>query len=107
MRRKFADILGVEEAFVDGLESGQNALDKEMLYRICDSLRLLPGNLIPRDEELTDAEEYLLSRRDKQTPGELALTEGEKMLLNLFRQVPADQQELGLQMNRVALGTQK
>lgn len=36
---------------------------------------------------------------------ESKLSEGEKMLLNLFRQVPEDQQQLVLQMIRAALGT--
>ena len=37
---------------------------------------------------------------------ELKLTEGEEMLLNLFRQVPEEQQQLVLQMIRAALGNQ-
>lgn len=40
-------------------------------------------------------------------PDELKLTEGEKMLLELFRQVPADQQELVLGMIRAALSIPK
>lgn len=36
-----------------------------------------------------------------------ALTEGEKMLLDLFRKVPEDKQQLVLQMIRVALGSQE
>ena len=35
------------------------------------------------------------------------LTEGEKILLDLFRRVPEDQQKLVLQMIRVALGNQE
>ena len=38
------------------------------------------------------------------SPTEPKLSEGEQMLINLFRQVPADQQELVLQMIRAALG---
>ena len=44
-------------------------------------------------------------QEQKNTPEEPKLSEGEKMLLNLFRQVPEDQQELVLQMIRVALKT--
>lgn len=40
----------------------------------------------------------------EKSPSEANLTEGEQMLINLFRQVPADQQELVLQMIRAALG---
>ena len=45
--------------------------------------------------------------KERNTPDELALTEGEKMLLDLFRRVPEDQQTLVLQMIRVALGSQE
>ena len=50
---------------------------------------------------------YLLGAEDgetKKSPAEPKLSEGEQMLINLFRQVPADQQELVLQMIRAALG---
>lgn len=41
----------------------------------------------------------------KNTPEEPKLSEGEKMLLDLFRQVPEDKQELVLQMISLALKT--
>lgn len=42
----------------------------------------------------------------KDSPSEDSLSEGEKMLLDLFRRVPEEQQQLVLQMIRVALGNQ-
>ena len=45
--------------------------------------------------------------REKNTPIEESdLNDGEKMLLDLFRQIPVEKQELVLQMIRVALGKQ-
>lgn len=45
--------------------------------------------------------------RDKKVPiAESDLNDGEKTLLELFRKVPADKQELVLQMIRAALGSQ-
>ena len=41
------------------------------------------------------------------SPGELKLTEGEKTMLELFRLVPEDKQQLVLQMIRVALSNPK
>ena len=41
------------------------------------------------------------------SPDELEITEGEKMLLDLFRQVPESQQQLVLQMISVALKTKE
>jgi transcriptional regulator with XRE-family HTH domain len=47
-----------------------------------------------------------MERQDKKTPTEEPkLSEGEKMLLDLFRQVPEDQQQLVLGMIRAALNT--
>jgi len=41
------------------------------------------------------------------SPEEPKLSEGEKILIDLFRKVPEDKQELVLQMIRVALGSQE
>ena len=46
--------------------------------------------------------------QEKNTPSSKEeLTEGERMLLDLFNKVPKDKQELVLQMIRVALGNQE
>ena len=42
----------------------------------------------------------------KDSPSDPELTEGEKILLDLFRRVPEDKQQLVLQMIRAALGSQ-
>ena len=71
---------------------------------------------IPLDviEKLSKAfsvsQEYLMgwseTTKKKPSPEEPKLTEGEKILLDLFRRVPEDKQQLVLQMIRVALGNQ-
>lgn len=43
----------------------------------------------------------------KNPPEEPRLTEGEKVLLDLFKKVPEDKQQLVLQMIRAALGSQE
>lgn len=43
----------------------------------------------------------------KNSPSESNLTEEEKIILDLFRRVPVDKQQLVLQMIRVALGNQE
>lgn len=51
---------------------------------------------------------YLFGWEEKKnSPNELQLTEGEKVLLDLFNKVPEDQQQLVLQMIRAALSTPK
>jgi transcriptional regulator with XRE-family HTH domain len=45
---------------------------------------------------------YLMGWEEKKnSPSEPTLTEGEQMLLNLFRQIPEDQQRVFLEMGRV------
>lgn len=56
------------------------------------------------------SQEYLMGwdEEPKQnSPDENNLTEGEKALLKLFRLVPEDQQQMVLQMIRVALGSRE
>jgi transcriptional regulator with XRE-family HTH domain len=43
----------------------------------------------------------------KVSPSEPSLTEGEQLLLDLFRQIPEDKQELVLGMIRAALGSSR
>ena len=51
---------------------------------------------------------YLFGWEEKKnSPSEPTLTEGEKLLLDLFNRVPEDQQQLVLQMIRAALGNRE
>lgn len=55
------------------------------------------------------SQEYLMGWDDEEeksvSPDKLALTEGEQMVLDLFRRVPEEQQRIVLEMIRAALGT--
>lgn len=48
-----------------------------------------------------------MERQDTISPEETKLSEGEKIMLDLFRRVPNEQQQLVLQMIRAALGSQE
>ena len=51
---------------------------------------------------------YLFGWDEKEnSPTELQLSEGEKVLLDLFNRVPEDKQQLVLQMIRAALGSRE
>lgn len=51
---------------------------------------------------------YLFGWEEKKSsPDELQLTEGERTLLNLFRQIPEDRQQMVLQMIQAALSSPK
>lgn len=56
------------------------------------------------------SKEYLMgweTKKEKITPSEPELTEGEKMMLQLFRQIPVDRQPEVLELLAVALKIQK
>lgn len=48
-----------------------------------------------------------MENEKKDSPSQPELTEGEKMLLDLFNRVPEDKQQMVLQMIRAALGNQE
>lgn len=69
---------------------------------------------IPLDviEKLSNAfnvsQEYIMGWDEKEkSPSEAQLTEGEKLMLDLFRQIPTDRQPEALDLLRVALKMQK
>ena len=67
------------------------------------------GREIPMDKLIIIADtlhttvDYLLGNEEPPSSEEPKLSEGEEMLLDLFRRIPEDKQELILQMIRVAV----
>lgn len=80
---------------INKIELGINDIPQSKIVKFAEVLGTTPAHLMGWDEE------------EKNPPEEPKLTEGEKMLLDLFRQVPEEQQRLVLQMIRVALGTKE
>ena len=94
-----ADIVGVGKSTVRKWETGMIAnMRRDKIADLAKALGTTPAYLMGWKEEDTKKEE---------SPSEPQLTEGEKILLDLFRKVPEDQQQLVLQMIRAALGTPK
>lgn len=89
-----ANIVGVGKSTVRKWETGMIANMKR------DKIALLAKALGTTPAYLMDWEE------DKKTPSADGLTEGEELLLTLFRQVPEDKQQYVLEMIRLALKTQ-
>ena len=80
--------------------SGDYEPKQDRIYLIAKALNVSEAWLMGYDVPMKRQEK-------KDSPSETDLSEGEKMLLDLFRRVPEDKQELVLQMIRVALGTQE
>ena len=80
---------------INKIELGINDIPQSKIVQFADVLGTTPAHLMGWDEE------------EKNPPEEPKLSEGERMLLDLFRRVPEEQQQLVLQMIRAALGTKE
>ncbi len=90
-----AAVVGVGKSTVRKWETGMIAnMKRDKIASLATALGTTPEYLMGWDEK-------------KDSPGELQLTEGEKILLDLFNRVPEDQQQLVLQMIRAALGSRE
>ena len=88
-----ADIVGVGKSTVRKWETGMIAnMRRDKIAALAKALGTTPAYLMGWKEE--DA-------KKESSPSEPSLTEGEQMLLNLFRQIPEDQQRVFLDMGRV------
>ena len=81
---------------INKIELGINDIPQSKIMKFADVLGTTPATLMGWDED-----------EEKNTPEEPKLSEGEKMMLELFRRVPEEKQQLVLQMIRVALGTKE
>lgn len=93
-----ADVVGVGKSTVRKWETGMIAnMRRDKIADLAKALGTTPAYLMGWEED--DSKKEL-------SPNEPVLTEGEEVLLDLFRRVPEDKQQLVLQMIRAALGSQ-
>ena len=89
-----ADIVGVGKSTVRKWETGMIAnMKRDKIASLANALGTTP--------------EYLMGWDQKNSPNEVQLTEGEMVLINLFRRVPEEHQKMVLQMIQAALGNQE
>jgi repressor LexA len=89
-RRELAEIWGFPYSTVTEWINGRKYPRIDRIEVMADYFGILKSDLIE-------------DKKDTPSSGNTKLTEGEQMLLDLFRQVPEDQQQLVLQMIRAAL----
>ena len=90
-----ADIVGVGKSTVRKWETGMIAnMKRDKIASLASALGTTPAYLMGWEEENT-------------APEEPKLSEGEKMLLELFNKIPKEKQQMVLQMIRAALGNQE
>lgn len=84
-----AEKLGITAQAISNFERGINGIENSLLLRMCEIYHTSMNSIIGEEEE--------------NTPNELVLTEGEKKLIQLLRQFPADRQEFAVGMVLSAL----
>ena len=110
-QRDFADLSGISRGYISMLERNENPSTGQpitptytIFQKVASCIGISVNDLI---SSLDEDQLINIAPEEETTPGEQALTEGEKTLLDLFRKVPADQQAMVLQMIRVALNAAK
>ena len=81
---------------INKIELGINDIPQSKIVQFADVLGTTPAHLMGWKDEV-----------ENNSPEEPKLSEGEKIMLDLFRRVPNEQQQLVLQMIRAALGSQE
>lgn len=92
-------LTGIPKSAISQYVSGAFEPKQDRIYLLSKALNVseawLMGLDVPMERQII-----------KESPSEDSISEGEKMLLDLFRRVPEEQQQLVLQMIRAALGSQ-
>ena len=92
-------LTGIPKSAISQYIKGSFEPKQERVYIISKALDVSEAWLMGYDVPMERQEEKSVS------PDKLALTEGEQMVLDLFRRVPEEQQKIVLEMIRAALGT--
>ena len=94
-QKEVAEVVGVAPSTFNEWMKGKKYPRNDKIEMLANYFGILKSDLI---EEV---------REDGYSPSEPQLTEGERVLLDLFNRVPKDQQQLVLQMIRAALGNRE
>ena len=93
-----ADVVGVGKSTVRKWETGMIAnMKRDKIADLAKALGTTPAYLMGWNAEVQE---------NKDSPTELKLSEGEKMMLELFRRIPEDRQTAALELLRAALKMQ-
>ena len=94
---EFANLLGTSKQVISRYERGENTPKITTVAHYAKVLNVSLAYLM--NENVTDKTATTFSNKKSNTPDKL--TEGEELLLNLFRQIPEAQQQVFLEMGRV------
>lgn len=113
-QRKFAALCGVSNGYISMLEEGKNPKTNEpiipslvTLQKLAEAMEMSLDDLMAIADEMPislshdPAPTMNLQLFAEAAPARDELTEAEQLLLNLFRQIPEEKQQLFLQMGRL------
>ena len=86
----------IDKGTINNYLAGKYEPKQDRLEIIANALNVSPVWLMGFDVPM---------EREKKTPEKLQLNEGEEMLLDLFRRVPVERQQMVLEMIKIALNT--
>ena len=87
-------LTGIDSGTINNYLSGKYEPKQDRLEKIADALDVSPVWLMGYDVPM---------EREKKTPEKIELTEGEEMLLDLFRRVPVESQPMVLEKIKTVL----
>ena len=96
---EFAKLLGTSKQVLSRYERGENTPKITTVAHYAKVLNVSLAYLM--NENVTDRRPATPFDSKATAPDKLQLTEGEQLLLNLFRQIPEEQQQVFLEMGRV------
>lgn len=95
---------------INKIEMDSRNLTQSKIKAIADALDTTPSYIMgwdTKDESVISSDLIDEKGMNMNSPQKQALSEGEKMLLELFRKVPEDKQKMVIEMVRAALRTQE
>ena len=91
---ELCDRTGIDKGAMSSYVSGRYGAKQDRINKIAEVLDVNSAWLMGYDVPM---------EREKNTPDKIVLTEGEEMLLDLFRRVPVERQQMVLDMIKIAL----
>lgn len=99
---------------INKIEMGKSDIPQSKIVKFAEVLGTTPAHLMGWEEEKTrfthSMENYSVAASmlaQINSPDQMILTEGEKMLIELFRQIPEDAQKMYLEVLRASLKNQQ
>lgn len=96
-QKQLAELVGVTSTAVSNWESGQNSINTEILFKVCEVLNVSLNNIYSTTPAISS------EQKEKTTPAEDGLSDAQRALIQFARTVPEEKAELILRVMRSIL----